>query len=834
MSNPKTDPTNLSKSAVLDLIETTLHRSGVSTKLRSVLLNRIEEGLEVHKGDSVDQEFAYELLYAFKHLLQHGLEHLGTRPGRKFEPVDIETFVCSSEYMGQREFVRPAILSELKRLFEPDRHKYHEVALGGSIGSGKNYFADMALAYLVYDISSYHSPQLEFGLAPGSSIVLMMQSASIKLAKSVLFGQFKARIALSPYFNKEFPFNKRVRTELRFPGDLVILPISSTDTAALGMNIWGGCFPATQTYLTTTGTNEIGNTGIVKNCLTLDGCTLCRTSNNVNVLPTGLKTLVRLFFDTGGTIVCTPDQKFKESNNEWTKAKDAERKKFKFINLPKNNCTLKIGHSQIREILCTGVEHLNLRKPVYDIERVENTHSFLVPTTKGVKGVLVAHNCIDEMSFLSVISGSKKAGRVGIYDQAETLYNTVKRRMESRFMVLGKIPGKLFLIGSANYPGNFIDRKIKETELSIMRKENVTTFVMNMSQWESLPASRFGGETFRIEMPSEDTHGKILEKDEKANLGAEVKNVPVEYKDSFEKDFDGSLRDIAGVSVGSISKFIRDVEKINLAASKHTEIYDGKQLFISDTVDQRQIHTSEDMVDMDYLVDNLDPHSRMGGHIDIALSGDSLGLAIGRVFGFTKSKAKDPLSEVAETLPIFCIDGAVSVTPTPNREIDLFAIRDLILFLRKHLNLAFVTLDSYESAMMMQSFRNNRISSTVQSVDRTTQPYKDLKTAILTGRVMYPNNTILLQEIKDLIHDPVKDKIDHPSGGVNNKGSKDIADCVASVIYRFSHLRASYRAGGKRAGTNRPLSLMHRPSGSNRPKDAGTRRVRTNSTGRLI
>jgi len=1092
------DPLNISKSEILDLIETTLTRSGVSYKLRNVLLNRIVEGLEIYPGDSVEQEFAYELLYAFRHLLQHGIEHFGSRPGRKFEPVDIETFVCSSDYMGQAEFVRPAILSELKRLFEPDRNKYHEAILGGcvsydmliseadgglptlkerlirdavpvlvakdtgieisptdgtrpsgkmkalqidlsngmrlkcsydhkvhiyrngykmipsiqlmtgdyvicpreietipsvflsneearllayfsasgsfektraryagantqsvddalhclqtlgfagkidesddgfykelyiienkksgfydwirervipetknatvpevicrssniavshflnavwacngtvytgtkkspprfilamaserfirqvqllllrfgiqarikllrqfdkrknkttyiwfltvqgvhdlykfianvglvlgkeekcvqiydycsitkpntnvdilpithgdlsdlmvsakivrgrnnnwvklsatkncrvsrdlfekwlsdyshtplgmelnakfpadisfiqiksitplqkrievgdigayngnryiangisihnSIGSGKNYFTDMALAYVIYDLSSYHSPSLEFGLAPGSSIVFMMQSASIKLAKGVLFSQFKNRIALSPYFMKKFPFEKKVKTELRFPDNIIVVPLSSTDTAALGLNIFGGA--------------------------------------------------------------------------------------------------------------------------------------------------------LDELSFLSVISGSKKIGREGgVYDQAETLYNTVKRRMESRFMVLGKIPGKLFLVGSANYPGNFIDRKIQETELKIAAGENVTTFVMNMAQWESLPANRFSGETFKIEMPSENTHGKIVETDEEPTLGAEIKEVPVEYKDSFEKDFDGSLRDIAGVSVGSISKFIRNIEKITLAAEKHTNIFEGNQLFISDTIDQRKIHTSESMINMDYLMNHLDPTTRMGGHIDLALTGDSLGIAIGRVFGFTRSKSQDPLSTVEETLPIFCIDGAASIVPTPNREIDLFAVRDLILFLKKHINIVFITMDSYESAMMLQSFRTNRISSTVQSVDRTTQPYKDLKTAILTERIMYPNSPVLLKEIKSLIHDPRTDKIDHPAQG---RGSKDISDCVAAIVHRFSTRRTSYRTDGQ---SGRPSNIGNRPQGSgNRPKDTDSRRIRTNNSGRLI
>jgi len=670
------DPMRLSKLVVLDLIEKSLKDSGVSNSVQKLLTNRIGNGLEVRSGDYISQEFAYELIYSLRHLLQHGIENFGARPGRKFEPVDIETFVCSSDYMGQKDFVRPAILSELKRLFE-DPYKYHEVILGGGIGTGKNYFTDLSLSYIIYDLSSYYSPQLEFGLAPGSSIIFMMQSASIELAKAVMFNQFKARIALSPYFTKQFPFDPKIKTKLHFPNDIIVMPLSSMDTAALGLNIYGGAQ--------------------------------------------------------------------------------------------------------------------------------------------------------DELSFRPVVKSSKKIGRKeGIYDQAAASYNQVIRRIESRFLILGKIPGKLFLIGSASQPGNFIDRKIQEVNAKKAAGQEVTTFVMSMAQWESLPSDRYSKETFRIELPNENTMGKILAKEEEPSLGAEIIEAPVDFRVRFEDDFEGSLRDIAGIAVGSVSKFIRNVEKITLAAEKHSEIFEGQQLFVADEMDQRAFETSESMVNMKYISEHLDSHTKMGAHIDLALTGDSAGLGIGRIFDFQKSKSEDLQTTEGEILPIFCIDGAVSIVPPPNREINLFSIRDLILFLKGYLNIAFVTFDSYESAMMMQSFRNHRISSTVQSVDRTPQPYLDFKTAILTERMLYPNHPILLKEIRNLLRDPETGKIDHPADG-----TKDIADCVAGVVYRFSHARTSYRPSDGLGG--RPKTQGHRPQGQNKlgANKPEVRRIRTDK-GRII
>lgn len=605
------DPTKIPKSRILTLIDTSLHDAGVSKKLKKVLIKRIEKGIETKEGDSIDQEFAYELIYSFRYLLKYGMENFGARPGRKFDLVDIETFVCSSLYMDQKDSVRPAIMEELKRLFK-DPNRYHEVILGGSIGSGKNYFTDMALAYVIYDLSSYYSPQVEFGLAPGSSIYFMMQSASIQLAKSVIYNQFKARISLCSYFVNNFPYDKKTRTKLIFPSDIIVTPLSSTDTSALGLNIYGGI--------------------------------------------------------------------------------------------------------------------------------------------------------IDEMSFLSVVSASKKAGKAGReYNQAKELYNTVLRRMESRFMVLGKLPGKLFLVGSANYPGNFIDTKINETITATESGKEVPTFVMSMAQWESLPKDRFSGKKFSIELPNENTQGKILEKGEKpSSSDSEIKEVPVEYKDKFEKDFEGSLRDIAGIAIGTVSKFIRNVDKISLCAKKHKEIFEGKQLFISDKIMQKEVSSPEDIINFDFLEHVIDRNVEIGGHLDLAKSEDSLGLALGEVFGHTKTVYPGPSGEdYEEVLPVFCIDGAFSLVPPPNGEIDLFMIRDLILYLKDYLNIRFVNMDSWESAMMMQSFRRHRISSTIQSVDKSPQPYKDLKTAILTERLIFPDSKIIVSEIKNLIRTPDTGKIDH-------------------------------------------------------------------------
>lgn len=535
---------------------------------------------------------------------------------------------------------------------------------GGSIGSGKNYMADMALAYVLYDLSSYYSPQTEFGLAPGSDIIFMLQSKTVKLARRVVFGQFSSRLTLSPYFRAYFAPDPKVRTELRLPSNIIVMPVSSTDVAAIGMNIFGGI--------------------------------------------------------------------------------------------------------------------------------------------------------IDEMSYMEKIQRSKKAGHESqVYDQAEKLYTTVIRRMESRFMIMGRVPGKLFLLGAANHPQDFISRKMKEAQDQKDAGKPCPIFVMCLAQWESLPEDRFSGEKFRIELPSEQSAGRILPEGEEPSADAETRDVPVEYKKSFEDDFVGALKDIGGIPVGEKKKFIREVEKIQLCAQKFQDVMGPDQLFSVDLVEPHKYHTPLDIVNMDYIMEHLDSSTPVGIHIDLAKTEDLCGIAIGRVLAKVKREGKIPGVSTAKELPIFVIDGATAFAAPPNEEMDFTFIQNLILDLKDHINLVFANMDSYESGLMIQSFRKKRISSKVQSVDRSPDPYRDLKSSIIEGRLLLPKHDLLLSELRNLIRDPESGKIDHMEGF-----SKDISDCVAGVIHVYSR----YRIGGRSVSGGRP-SVGQRPSGA-RVKTTSVRKVR--------
>lgn len=210
----------------------------------------------------------------------------------------------------------------------------------------------------------------------------------------------------------------------------------------------------------------------------------------------------------------------------------------------------------------------------------------------------------------------------------------------------------------------------------------------------------------------------------------------------------------------------------------------------------------EELVNVEYIDEYItDPTVPMTAHLDLSLSGDKCGIALGRVFGYKllpKSRYFDQRSqsfvEVTDArAPIYLIDGALAVVARSGGEIDFELIKNLILWLRSMLYIKYATMDMYQSAMMIQAFRKSKIKSGVLSVDASIVPYGEVKQSIKDERILLPRHSLLATELGDLQRDEKKDKVDHPSGS-----SKDVSDGVAGVVNILQYKEASYGKSGAR------------------------------------
>jgi len=601
--------------------------------------------------------------------------------------VDIDEFVCSKDYMGQRRWIRPRVRKEINRLFNSEHSEdYLEVILTGSIGYGKSYMSQLGVAYMLYRLSCYHCPQIEFGLAPGTSIVFIMQSAKLELAKKVLFAQFGGMLRQSPYFNQHFPFDPNRKSELQFPNDISLFPISGSDTAALGMNVFGGI--------------------------------------------------------------------------------------------------------------------------------------------------------LDELNFMARVEKSSKGRFTGEqeYDQAEKLYSTALRRIKSRFQFAGRVPGKLFLISSSNYPGDFTDRKLKEAAQRRQEGKRETIFVVSMSQWEGLAGTgRLSEETFLVEIGDETRRSRILLDMEEAVDKEAVIEVPVDYRDDFERDLEGAIRDLAGRPVGGSNVLIKHRDKIHVAGVRHEERFDGKQLFIMDQVDLTRFDgRTYELLNEEYLDLLFETETTFVAHGDLALTGDSAGLAVSHFDGFVEVGAswnwdegeKKYAQSAPGRYPSYCVDGVLKIIPPRNDEIDLNLVGDLLHSIASRLNLAYVTADQFQSAQLLQRARKlrnvygKRIKSGNVSMDKQLGPYMECKQAFRDSRLIMPNTEVVKKEFRELIFDPAAQKIDHPP-----EGSKDVSDAVAGTVFVLMMKNqprgtVTARAAKKEKGEPEPLTAFKKA----RPR-SGRRRL---------
>jgi hypothetical protein len=164
-------------------------------------------------------------------------------------PVSIEEFIQSPEYLNS-DAIYPLILEELIKLNNPliegckFRSRlwtlYSEAILTGPIGTGKTTIALISILYQLYVLSCFLDPHVPFGLDSSSEIIFAFQNKTEKLAKAVDFDRFKAMVSLSPYFRKYYPFDGKVKSELRFPNRIIAKPVAGNSDALIGQNVIGG------------------------------------------------------------------------------------------------------------------------------------------------------------------------------------------------------------------------------------------------------------------------------------------------------------------------------------------------------------------------------------------------------------------------------------------------------------------------------------------------------------------------------------------------------------------------------------------------------------------
>lgn len=408
----------------------------------------------------------------------------------------------------------------------------------------------------------------------------------------------------------------------------------------------------------------------------------------------------------------------------------------------------------------------NLKKTLKFPGRIEVK---AIGSDSGAIGQNVVGGLIDELNFMAITESSKRSIDRGTYNQALSIYNGISRRRKTRFMDAGFMPGILCLVSSKRYPGEFTDKKLEEA------KTDSTIYIYDKRVWDVKPAGTFNRGMFSVFIGDLTRKAHIIQEEEV--LAPEdldlVVRVPEEFRQDFEDDIIGALRDIAGVGTLARYPYMLNVAKINSGFNKVPSVF---------TVQETDFVFPK----LGLLLDRLkDKHLPRWVHIDLAVTGDSCGMAIGHVPGFKHMARVEGKNRDHESMPIIRFDGVLRIKPPKNDEIKFYKVRDILYLLRDNgLNVKWVTFDSFQSVDSIQILKQKGFVSGVQSVDTTTVPYEFTKSAFYEDRIELPEHTHCLTELLSLEKDNKTGKIDHPP-----QGSKDVSDAVAGVVYGLTMRR---------------------------------------------
>ena len=421
-------------------------------------------------------------------------------------------------------------------------------------------------------------------------------------------------------------------------------------------------------------------------------------------------------------------------------------------------------------------------------------------TEFGAIGQNVVGAALDEANFMVSVRKSARARMAGDTDQARVLYNQLARRRESRF-VGKKPPARLWLISSSQFPGEFLEERIKSG------MSNPDVKIIHHNAWDTRKSSplhrdRYSGKNFLLFIGNKTNRSKIIAEDSSeadrsvvdVPPGCELIDVPVEHRITFRDDLTGAIRDLAGIATLSINPLFENIDKVRECVCLE-ELGDIPRMhpFKVDVSN----NLSVDVIDFTkfplnltpgHVSPKLNPMRRRVAHVDLSETGDALGLSIGHYAGHvdrTKiieapcADGKFEFKKLVEARPTTIMDVMMKFTPPVGGRLDIAMARMILIAFSKICGFKYelITFDQYQSSESINALNQMGITSERYSVDRTDEAYLMLHSAIQQKRISFYDYEPLYDDCGSLQHDLVKNKVDHiPTG------TKDLSDTVAACV----------------------------------------------------
>ena len=448
------------------------------------------------------------------------------------------------------------------------------------------------------------------------------------------------------------------------------------------------------------------------------------------------------------------------------------------------NCTLQlsrgVGYQKFQDLLqhspwfmargtVSGTKYLE-----YTPNKTENaTIKFVVGSQpEHALGRAVLAGILDEVNFTKGADVEFEKSKI------MATYKAVLTRIKTRFIVDGRVRGRLFLVSSKKTEYDFIESYVRQ------QKGKPGVFVADARVYE-LKAESFTNGKFKVAVGFSNMPSKIIPDNEDEAVyiaqGYSIEEVPNEFKQDFEMDMVGSLRDICGIATSEVIRFVSYpyIEKCTIP-QKNPFKTNVLTVGISDSLKYQDFFEPE-------LVPQEVYSKPLFIHFDCSINGDRTGIGCVAVLGYTNREGYDEFTgEHVEFKELAYREVFNVAIQCPNgSEISFRKDREFIYYLKNELgwNIKGISLDSFQSADMKQNFITAGFDdTTIISLDRKPDGYMALKSALVERRLQYLSNQIeLTTELVNLKQDNRTGKIDH-----DFDHRKDQSDALAGALYNAS------------------------------------------------
>ena len=193
-------------------------------------------------------EIEYAPLEALESLAE--LQYIQTKHHYRHMPVDMEAFICDSEYLDLGDVV----YQEVKKMaVEITEEHYNEVVVMAGIGAGKSFLSQILALYAAHVLLCLKDPHGFFNLANDKPITIINMGISETQAKRVVFGGIKSLANKSPWFQRFR--TKKMALSLTFDSNIELVCGNSQETTPLGMNLFCAILDEAAFYLDTENKN---------------------------------------------------------------------------------------------------------------------------------------------------------------------------------------------------------------------------------------------------------------------------------------------------------------------------------------------------------------------------------------------------------------------------------------------------------------------------------------------------------------------------------------------------------------------------------------------------